>query len=246
MDPITFYLKDVNKKSHGYRPTWLPNLPIHLGDVGVLENNVFRKKGTLKSLGIDFNSVHSDSNNSIDLSSEKGVTIITKIAGKVEPKAVSLGVADAGFIVEFNNKNSYIFKIRGSRTSIIQNLGEVEAEVLNRYESDNWDSNLVIISEIVEAKSATILLSGHAKSKIELKVEGNVKVATMDIADAGLNLKFETGQALAAKIIGEQGIMPLYRVIGVKKNIFSTTISGKAEEGEEDKEKEFEVGEIKM
>ncbi|HSL44452.1 MAG TPA: hypothetical protein VK897_13530 [Anaerolineales bacterium] len=247
MDPIASYLKELNRKSQGYRPTWLPNLPLQLGNVGVLEKEVFRKEATLESLGIAFESETSESNSNIDLSSESGITVITKVEGKVEPKAVSLGVADAGFIVEFNNKNCFVFRIRGSRTSIIQNLADVKAEVLRRYDANDWDPNLVIISEIIEAKSATILLSGQAGAKIELKAQGDLNVATMDIADAGLNLRLESGQSLAAQIIGQKGITPLYRVVGIKKRLFSSGFAGR-EPGDEPQTKkdDIEVAEIEM
>jgi hypothetical protein len=247
MDPITFYLIDLNRKSHGYRPTWLPSLPIQLGDVGVLENEVFRKETTLKSLGIAFDTTTSESNQTIDLSSESGITLITKVEGKVEPKAVSLGVADAGFIVEFNDENSYIFKIRGSRTSIIPNLSDVKADVLHRYEAGNWDAKLVIISEVLVAKSATILLSGHAGNRVELKVQGDVNITTMDIADAALNLRIESGQTLAGQIIGQKGITPLYRVVGIKKRLFSRSFAGREPGADSQKqEDEIEFEEIEM
>lgn len=221
MNPISFYLKSLYKKTHGYRPTWLPTKPIQIGDVGILENNVFDKVSTLKKYGIFFEAQTSENDAAIDFSSERGITLVTKLEGKVDPKAINLGEADAGFIIEFNHKNGFIFRLNGSRTSIISNLGRVKEEVLKRFKEGEWDKDLVIISELIEAKSATILVSGQAGNKVELKAQGNLNVSTMDIADACLNLRLESGQALAATILGQEGITPLYRAIGVKQPLFS-------------------------
>ena len=248
MNPISFYLKSLYKKTHGYRPTWLPNTPIQLGDVGLLENDVFIKDSTLNDYGIFFEEITSESDATIDFSSERGITLTTKLEGKVEPKAISLGEADAGFIIEFNHENGFIFRTKGSRTSRIDNLGIVKEKVLNRFKQDKWNKNLVIISELIEAKSATILLSGQAGSKVELKAQGNLKVSTIDIADASLNLKLQSGQALAATIVGQKKITPLYRAIGIKQSFFSGQSVVSREPGSEPQEIEndVEISEIEI
>lgn len=243
MNPITFYLKSVHEKSHGYRPTWLPNMPIELGDYGVIEDNVFRKDGNISDLGISFKEGTSENESSMDLSSEKGVAITSKIAGKIEPKAVNMGKADAGFIVEFNNEKSFVFKINGFVLRIISNLGDVKKEILNRFRNANWEPGVVVISEIIEAKSATILLSGQAGSKVELKASGNVDVVKLDIADASAKFQVASSQSMAAKIVGEK-VNPLYRAIGIKKNLFSANVAGKSLSDSDIKEEEFSMEEI--
>jgi hypothetical protein len=164
MNPISFYLKSLYKKTHGYRPTWLPSTPIKIGDVGILENDVFIKESTLKECGIFFEVATSESDATIDLSSERGITLTTKLEGQLDPKAINLGKADIGFIIEFNHENGFIFRLKGSRTSVISNLGIVKKEVLQRFKEGHWNKSLVIINELIEAKYATILLSGQAGS----------------------------------------------------------------------------------
>ena len=241
MNPISYYLESVYEKTHGYRPTWLPNLPIQIGDFGVLENNVFRKEGNLIGIGVTARFDTSVSESKMDLSSEKGVSITTKLKGKVEPKSVALGQADAGFIIEFKNENSFIFRINGFKTSIIINLAEIKDYILKRHAEGKWDKNMVVINELVTAHSATILLSGQAGAKVELKAQVDVEVESMDIADVSLNLKLESGQSLAAQFLGQVGITPLYRVIGIKKTLFSTSISSK---GMNDKNDERQVNDL--
>jgi hypothetical protein len=248
MNPISFYLKSLYKKTHGLRPTWLPNSPLQIGDVGILENDVFIKESTLKECGIFFEVQTSKNDSTMDFSSGGGITLTTKLKGKVNPKALNLGEADAGFIIEFKHENGLFFKLNGYRTIYISNLGIVKKEVLNRFKVGQWDKDLVIISELIEAKSATIILSDKANSKIELKAQSNLNVVTMDIADASLNLRLESGQTFATTILGQEGITPFYRAIGVKQPLFSKSLVGGRKPGTESQgvEDSFEISEIEI
>lgn len=248
MNPISFYLKSLYKKTHGYRPTWLPSTPVQIGDIGILENNVFVKESTLKECGIFFEVLTSESDATIDFSSERGITLTTKFEGQVDPKAINLGKVDAGFIIEFSHDNGFVFRLNGSRTSVISNLGLVKKEVLHRFREERWDKNLVIINELIEAKSATILISGQAGNKVELKAQSNLNVAAMDIADASLNLRLESGRALAATILAQEGITPLYRAIGIKQPLFSEPVVGgrNLETNPQELEDNSEISEIEI
>ncbi len=154
------YLKEIKKKSVGYRPTWEPNKTLQIGDIGKLEDGVFVKWNTLEKMGINLEEQKDEREGAVfDLSTENGVDVHAKAAGKVDPKVPSLGEMDAGFGVEFKRANSILFKIEGYLTHQISNLGEIAAEVLKRYKSGDWDEDLVIINELIEAKKATIMMS---------------------------------------------------------------------------------------
>ncbi len=213
-----FYLKDIMKKSAGYRPTWEPNKPLKIGDVGKLENNVFVKWDSLEKLGIPME-VEKDVQEGalFDLSTENGIEVRTKAKGQVDPGIPSLGEMDAGFGVEFKKENAILFKVQGYLTHQISNLGEIAREVLKRYENDEWDKDLVIINELIEAKKATIMMSSEGGVSVGLKAKADVSAANLSIADADLDVGTDVGGKLAINIIGEEGITPLYRAVGIKK-----------------------------
>ena len=227
MDPVSYYLRSLYEKSNGYRPTWLPHVPLKIGDIGVIEDGVFVKEGNLEDVNIPFKTEMSSDTTVLDLSSENGISITAKASGKVDPKLASLGTADAGFLVEFKNDNSYIFKLNGTKTTIISNLGKVKDEILERFQNGQWPRKRLVINELVEAKASTILLAGKAGTTVELKAEGSVNAAHLDIADGALNLRLASGSALTAQILGKEGITPLYRVIGITRSLFSTSVGGK-------------------
>lgn len=223
------YLKEIKKKSVGYRPTWEPNKTLKIGDVGKLENGVFVKWSNLEKLKIPLEVGHDDREGSVfDLTTENGVNVHAKAEGKVDPKVPSLGKMDTGFGVEFKRANSILFKIEGYLTHQINNLGEIAQEVLKRYKNDEWDEDYVIINELVEAKKATIMMSSEGGVTIGLKAKGNVGGKALSIADADLDAGADSSGKLAINIAGAAGITPLYRAVGIKKKFWGL---GKAEVG---------------
>jgi hypothetical protein len=215
------YLKEIKKKSVGYRPTWEPNKTLQIGDIGKLEDGVFVKWNTLEKMGINLEEQKDEREGAVfDLSTENGVDVHAKAAGKVDPKVPSLGEMDAGFGVEFKRANSILFKIEGYLTHQISNLGEIAAEVLKRYKSGDWDEDLVIINELIEAKKATIMMSSEGGVTVGLKAKGNVGGKTLSIADADIDTGASSSGKLAINITGAGGITPLYRAVGIKKKFW--------------------------
>jgi hypothetical protein len=215
------YLKAIKEKSVGYRPTWEPNKTLQIGDVGRIEDGVFVKWNTLEKMGINLEVQKDEREGSLfDLSTENGVNVRTKAAGKVDPGIPSLGEMDAGFSVEFKKQNAILFKIHGYLTHQISNLGEIAGEILKRYKAGDWDQQDVIINELIEAKKATIMMSSEGGVTIGLKAKGNVGGDKLNIADADFDSGVDNSGKLAINITGEAGITPLYRVVGIKKKFW--------------------------
>ncbi len=216
------YLKEVNKKFK-YRPTWVPGKPLKIGDIGILEKGVFSHRGTLDEKGIPFTVRIDESDSDMSYSSEGGVTIAAKLAGKASMPESQLAEGDAGLTISFSKEKATVFKLNGTKTSIITNAGAVGQEILNRYIQNNWEKDWVVITELIEANSATILVSNSKESKVELKAKANVQASEdLDIADAGLGLSIVGKKDLAVEIVAKDGITPLFRAAGIKKKLFGS------------------------
>lgn len=242
MDPVKFYLEDLKKKSKGYRPTWLPAVRLSVGDYGVLEKDVFSREGNIYTdFKIEVKPKPGEKSPSLNFSSEKGVALTTKIKGKVEPKAELLGEADAGFIVEFSKGSGYICNLKEYSVTLIENLGKIKTEVLQRFNEGKWDENHVIISQVITADSSTILVSGQSSTKLEFKANADVKVADMDIADAKMKLQYLSGKTIAVNEAGREGTTPLYRAIGIDKKFLRAAKVSNRGDGPEDQDPFIEV-----
>ena len=209
------------KQQFGYLATWLPSTPLELGDIGVLKKNSFTKISNLSDFDIEFEVEPDFSKSNIEHSSSGSVSIVAKLSGTVAPSGSSLVQADAGFIVDFSKENAVFFKALGTTSPSIKNQIAVGSKIVEFFKAGKWDKSWVVVTEIVNAESATILISNSSNGKIELKVSGDVQAAQIDIADIGLGLKATFSKDLSTKIIANDALTPLFKVSKLKTKIFS-------------------------
>lgn len=218
--PMKFYLNQMKNK-FGYRATWEPKLPIEVGAVGKLHQGVFVRYTSLAAQGITAEIVSSPSSGDLDYSSQGGVTVTKKLSGEVAPpEAAQLGQADAGIVVSFGVANGVVFEAKNTTNQSISNLMEVKKSVIDKIRRGEWEKDTVIVTEVIEAESATIIISQEKNGKIELKAKGDVKAGELQLANANLELEVVGHRNLATKIIAAGGLRPLFKVMGVKKDIF--------------------------
>lgn len=208
------------KENFGYYATWEPGRPLALGDIGTIKNNVFTRLSDLGSKGIAFETNPDETANDLEYNSKGSVSVTTKLSGTVAPVGSSLTNVDAGIIVEFSKENSTLFKANKTRTPSIKDITALGAEILKRYREGKWNKYWVIITELVIAESATIIISATANSKLELKATANVDAQDVDIANANFAFGRIASAGIDTKIIAEAGLTPLFKLMGIKDNIF--------------------------
>ncbi|TFF37219.1 hypothetical protein [Mucilaginibacter psychrotolerans] len=211
---------DELKKNFGFIATWLPGTPFLLGDIGILNDNVFTRVASLEDFHIQFDIREDDTADDLDYSSKGSVSVTTKFSGKASPQGSVLGDADAGFIVEFGHENAVLFKAKQTRTNLIKDTIKLGESVLQLYRDGKWNKNWVIITELVKAESATILISNSVNGKIELKASANIDAAKLDIADAKFEFASVFSKGMDTQIVSSQGLTPLFKVKGIKTRIF--------------------------
>lgn len=211
---------DEMKKKFGFLATWLPGTPLILGDIGILNDNVFTHVAFLEDFNIQFVTRVDTTGDDIEYSSTGAVSVATKMSGTVAPQGSTFGDIDAGFIVEFANENSVFFKANEIKTNLIENTAKLGDEILKLYHEGKWNKHWVVITELVAAKTATILISNTTNAKIELKASANVEAKKLDIADAKFDFGTTFSKGMNTKIIAQSGLTPLFKVMALKSRIF--------------------------
>lgn len=223
------YLSEINKQFQ-YRATWEPNKTLAIGDIGILEKGIFSLRSTLTQENIPASVRVDESDGSMKYQSEGAVDINFKLAGEASIPQSQLGQGDAGITIQFKKQDAVVFQINGTRTHQLTNTGEIEREVLKRFRENSWPKDWVIITELVQAKEATILISNSKDSKIELKANADVQASSqLNIADAELQFGVVSKRGLTTEIVAKQGITPLYRASGIKKPVFGDPSLGTKE-----------------
>lgn len=215
---------DEMKKKFGYYATWNPGYPLELGDYGILKDNVFTRLSNIKDLGVEFDVRPDSSKVDLEHNSYGSVQVTTKLSGVGAPVGSTLTELDAGIIVEFSRENSVLFKANNTTSPSIGDSNKVGIEIVNLYKEGKWNPNWVVITELINAESATILISNSSNSKIELRATANIDTPSIDIASADFKFSTQLSRGLATKIIAKEGIKPLFKVMGMKTRIVGPPI----------------------
>ncbi len=214
-----FYLKHIANQT-GYRATWEPNRPLYVGAIGKLENGVFTIFSSLEKEGIIPEVMEDESEGFWDYTSHDSMDIGIKLAGKAPIAGSVLADADAGFTLDFKSQDAVVFQADKTLTHQIVNMGAIEKEIIQKYRNGDWPKDWLVINQLVEAESATIIISNSSNNQIDLKASANVGTTNLKLTDASLGLHVVRERGSSFKILAKNGITPLYRVMGIRHPLF--------------------------
>lgn len=209
------YVRDLYQHFN-YYPTWFPGVPLKLGDIGVINKNEFTKISSLENEGIPFKINPDTSKMDLDFVSEGGVSITTKLSGSAKLPNSNLMEVDAGFSIDFKGKNATLFKLKGTLSPQISDKIALGEEVVKRYKKGDWNKDWVIVTELVQAESSTIIVSNSKDSKIELKANADLGTDKVEITDASAQFSIAFDRDVSLKFITEENLTPLFKAMGVK------------------------------
>lgn len=205
-------------KRFGYLATWTPGVPLKLGDFGFIKDKLFTRVDNIGNLGIDFR-IREDTTKETQKHSTSGsVSISFKAAGKA-PQVGSVSTdTEAGFTIEFKRSKSTVYEALGCVAPSIENQVEVGNEILKRFREGAWNKDWVVITELVETASATVLISNSSNSKIELSVSGKVAPGAVSLADVSAGLQVAFSRDMNTTLISQEGLTPLFKARGIKSD----------------------------
>ncbi len=224
----------------GYYAIWMPGTPIKLGVIGTLDKNIFSPVSTLENFNISYGIIRDRSKNDFKYASAGAVTVRQKTSGEAA-EGTKLGKADAGVIIEFNKSNAIYFNALGTLNHYIADKLALGNAIMELYKKGEWKKEWVIITQIVEADSATILISKEKGAKLELKAKADLKPADIQIVNADFDTENSFSSSLSFKIVAKSGISPLFKLMGIKEPWFkdATFNNRDIENGESAENMEF-------
>lgn len=208
---ITFqrYLREMHRH-FGYLATWNPGSPMELGDIGLIQSGVFQRKTSLKLLGFEPQIRPDETPTDLNYESATGVSMSIKLQGEPALPGSSLAQASAGVTFEFSENGAVVFAATGATSPSLSDVLAIEEFIK---QLPRWDSRFVIITEVVQCKTATVLVSGSQSAKIELNASGALAAASFSIADASLNLSISSYRNVGVRILCHAGLTPLYQAV---------------------------------
>lgn len=214
------YSKGVKKKLKNYWAAWLPTSRFQLGDIGILNGYFFEKTGSLTELGIPFQATPDNTPSPLEIVSESSVSAMFKLAGETNAAFLSVPPASAGVKIEFGSKGSFIVQCPETYESTIAEPMALQSAILQRYASNQWPREWAVITRIIQAPTATFLISNSANSGVEFSAAVNLTAGLSDLgkASSGLSFKWQRGDLL--KSIGAKDATPFFQLAMVKNRLF--------------------------
>lgn len=224
------YLKAIWDE-HRQLGNWLPTREIKVGDVGTWDRDAgFSKITSLGEMRLGFNSVRSPYG---------GGTLESSSGYAVKPEAdVDLSALGQGEVqLQFAQKGSFALRAEGCTVATIDGADKVFQRIKVRVQTKGWDERYVVITEVVSAQTATLLVSKDRDVSVtatglssagglisaDFTVTGQSHRLTTFVAESGLTLMFKGFRIskpflrrLAARPavfdIGDDGVGPLETV----------------------------------
>ena len=214
------YVHSVWTQTH-YVAAWIPISKVELGEIYKVHKGVPQLVGTLADWGIEWKeSPESEQRGNWTAKSERGVDISTKFEGKTPDGIVlkNLAQADAGAVVKFTEKDSYVISLGDVTMQRMENTHALGPQLRKRFLDffDGWDTGWLVVSEVLRAGSGTFLMSGSGSSQVELKANGSVAPGGVTLADLASGFTRVGDSSGSDDFVGKGQISPMFKAVKLK------------------------------
>ncbi len=162
------YTSEIKRALH-YNAIWLPSDKLELGVIGEVQDGIFVPQDHIRQvLGIHLHAdaSPSQSNNSLTYQSQAGVTLEAKASGATSGAFQYIGKAQAGISVTFGSQGACVFSVPRYRVRRAANQIALKRELLKRIDN-SWSLNYAVVSAVILAESATILVAQDSQARVE-------------------------------------------------------------------------------
>lgn len=183
----------------------MPNAPLRLGDIGVLDGPLFDRRASLGGLGVDFEQRRG---RAMDLSFASD--------GLVQVSAGSSGEA-ANATIEFGSAGAFVFRATGCVEMQIDDLDAVaSALVALRDLEERWNPEWSLVDTVVHASGATIAVAETSRATLVLSLDAAPEALSSLIPNGSSSVLRQSGRVF--HLIGARSITPLYRTRRFKRS----------------------------
>ncbi|MGW7041153.1 hypothetical protein ACWGDT_00170 [Streptomyces avermitilis] len=194
------------RQQFGYLAAWLPGMRISVGDVGVLRGSRFEPHTTLAGLNVGFGTRPAGTPGDLEYASSGQVEV--EWHGQAGLLAGSGMGMQTRVTVSFKRSNATFFQASRAVTSGITDLPAIERALIGLGEL--WKREWVVVTEVVKARSAVVVVSSRSGGRLDLHVQGGG--AGSSLAELASRVRVASEAGIAARVLSSSGLTPLFRV----------------------------------
>lgn len=221
--PRKQYTRELYEKL-SYLATWLPGVPLRVGDIGVMRDGHVQRVSSLDNLRIAFAVRRDHASAQLDYASRGAVSVAFKAAGAIPPDGSVLPEASAGVVIQMSRENSVLFQALGASFPSIEDQLGLEREIRLRHAGGGWDTDWFVVTEVLQARAATILIASSSDARLELSARGSLSPANISVADVEAGFEIAHVRGMHTRIVACEGLTPLFRAKRLRKRLFARPV----------------------
>lgn len=202
-----FYTNQVKDNFVTLFANWIPESPLSLGDFGVLDGNIFIRKGNVRDFGLNFETITGPS---VDEKFTSGGAVDVAFNAKATVPATGATV-NANITIDFHKEHSIYFSAEGCSTSSIKDKNTLGNEVLKLYEDGKWKKEHTIVTDVVVAERSIVVISEGNNCKYVLEADANVSKI-----EVNTNLAVTTSKSVGYSVDAKKGLNILMGLCKIK------------------------------
>jgi hypothetical protein len=210
------YISSI-KQELGYLPTWLPDVPVAVGDVLRTSGGSLERYRTLEDLNIPFRVDLGPSKSPRNFVTHGAVEVRTKVAGRAL-EGCGLGKAEAGLSIRFGREDAIYMQLADCQVQRIGGLATVSDLFVAAAEIDPLLDECMVVTEIGLCDRSTIFASKSSESSIDVSVSGLALAGGNPLLDLKAELTFKNERDLGLYIPGGSGLSPIFKASKLRRN----------------------------
>ena len=121
--------------------------------------------------------------------------------------------ADLGVAIEFSHAGAFIFQAPEIFDPHIEEILELQDQLRQAYAERRWQLEWVVVTRVLEATSATILVSESSQSKVEFSAKGELgHLGPTDLGNAEVGLSMRAQSGTIVRVVGAPKVTPLFQL----------------------------------
>lgn len=211
LSPRKHYLRQISDR-WGYLAAWEPDAAIRVGDVGVMDDWVFRPQTRAEDIDLAISAEDAASRASRQYQTAGSVSV----SAQADVGAATAGAATIH--VEMSRAGAVLLHALGTYETRVRDTAAIEQEVWRRYMQGTWPVERVIVTRVINAERLTVLISESKAAKVELQTSVGGLPAELNLADASLGFSATRSDAMLSSIVAEGPLTPLFEALCIDRH----------------------------
>jgi hypothetical protein len=182
---------------------------------------VFNRERNVRDFGINFEEAASPASGNWSHSSEGSIDWSTQ--AKADAQSIpNIPQGTAGLQVKFNRAHAVVLQIPSGTESTITDIYKLKqqliASALNNNSADQYPEDFAVVTSVVTADAATVLISEQAGAELTVSASADFKAGLASIADASLEITVKNSRQVKTELVAAKLATPLIQGIKLKRN----------------------------